>query len=442
MALWPSPWAAEDGGPRRSQAPRDKAGLAIQPGERLICAARRDAFATTMVVLREPGQVYVLRHSLGRHPQRDPCVAWVERIDPRTLATLERSPELEAGPFWPGGMLAHATGSLYVTFGRFCHRLSDELEILARAELPQPRPYNSLVVLGDGTLAMKDLDRSGRAPAKLSLLDPETLQRCCPDVELPEAVVARLSAQGDRVYAVGVSTVYGYAWDGESLEPFMEVPYLDPGQSYGWDPVIEGGHLWFMDNGEHRYSSTMLGAGVAPGPVHLIRVSLSDPSDRESLPVGSGRRGAITDPPLYDPERRIALAYDSANAVVAAFRFADRLEPLWERRLAHSAHMIRYPDTGEVVLHDWSGPWLARSRFAHALGERAGWIPRRPRLRAIADQRARDDVVVIDLESGQERARASVPTMFQSVLFPAVGWERDIYWCTFSTLARLEVVSG
>jgi hypothetical protein len=30
--------------------------------------------------------------------------------------------------------------------------------------------------------------------------------------------------------------------------------------------------------------------------------------------------------------------------------------------------------------------------------------------------------------------------MFQSVLFPAVGWERDLYWCTFSTLARLEVV--
>jgi hypothetical protein len=29
--------------------------------------------------------------------------------------------------------------------------------------------------------------------------------------------------------------------------------------------------------------------------------------------------------------------------------------------------------------------------------------------------------------------------MFQSVLFPAPGWGRDLYWCTFSTLARLEV---
>jgi hypothetical protein len=29
--------------------------------------------------------------------------------------------------------------------------------------------------------------------------------------------------------------------------------------------------------------------------------------------------------------------------------------------------------------------------------------------------------------------------MFQSVLFPTPGLQRDLYWCTFSTLARLEV---
>jgi hypothetical protein len=49
-------------------------------------------------------------------------------------------------------------------------------------------------------------------------------------------------------------------------------------------------------------------------------------------------------------------------------------------------------------------------------------------------------VVVLDIETGSETARARVPSMFQSVLFPAPGWERDLYWCTFSTLARLEVV--
>ena len=58
--------------------------------------------ATTMVVLREPGEVFVLRHTLGRRPLRDPVTAWVERIDPLTLEPLARSPDLPAGPFWPG----------------------------------------------------------------------------------------------------------------------------------------------------------------------------------------------------------------------------------------------------------------------------------------------------------------------------------------------------
>ncbi len=77
-----------------------------------------------MVVLRDPGEVYVLRHSLGRRPLVDPVTAWVERVDPETLAVVERSSDLPAGPFWPGGLAAHADGSLHVVFGNHCHRLS------------------------------------------------------------------------------------------------------------------------------------------------------------------------------------------------------------------------------------------------------------------------------------------------------------------------------
>jgi hypothetical protein len=62
-------------------------------------------------------------------------------------------------------------------------------------------------------------------------------------------------------------------------------------------------------------------------------------------------------------------------------------------------------------------------------------------VRAAAARRSGDDVAVLDIESGVELARARVPSMFQSVLFPAPGWGRDLYWCTFSTLARLEVAA-
>ena len=63
-----------------------------------------------MVVLREPGEVFVAGHTFG-----DDSRAWVERVDPVTLEPLACSADLAAGPWWPGGIAAHANGSLYVT---------------------------------------------------------------------------------------------------------------------------------------------------------------------------------------------------------------------------------------------------------------------------------------------------------------------------------------
>ena len=442
-ALWPSPWPAEDGGPQRKQLASGAAGLAIEPGDRLVLAAHRDALATTMVVLRNPGEVFALRHTLGRRPLRDPSTAWVERIDPQTLAPIARSPQLSGGPFWPGGMAAHANGSLHVVYGGHGHRLSPELERLAMVKLPEPRPYNSFVVLADGTLATKDIDREQRVPATMTLLDPDTLERRAPDVELPEPVVARLSADGNLIYAVGTSTVFRYRWDGKRPERDREweLRYLTGTlNSHGWDPVIAGGQLWFLDNGDHDFSTTMRGAGRSPGPVHLHRVSLADVDDHEAVAVCGIARGAVTDPPLYDPERKVAVAYDSANGVVQAYRFDGSLQPLWRRELDHAAHMILFPETGELVLHDFCGPAFGRTRLARAAGRRSSGLARWATFRRAIARTSGDDVVVVDIENGVERARARVPSMFQSVLFPSPGFGRDLYWCTFSTLARLEVV--
>jgi hypothetical protein len=440
--LWPSRWPAEDGGPRREQTPGQAPGLRIQEGEKLQLAALRDAFATTMVVLRAAGEVFVLRHTLGNRPLRDQSVAWVERIDPRTLEPLACSAALPGGPFWPGGLAAHANGSLHVVYGRHCHRFSPQLELLASRELTRPRPYNSFVVLADGTLAMKDLDLDLREPARVTLLDPDTLAPRCAEVPLPEPSVARLAADGNELYAVGASTVWRYRWDGERLERddgWHASYHGGAHHSYGWDPVIADGQLWFLDNGAHDYTTTMRGAGRAPGPVRLLRVSLQDASDREAVEVCGAPRGTITNPPLYDATRRIAIAYDSGNGVVRAFRFGNRLEPLWQREFAHAAHMIQFPDTGELVLHDFHGPAIAHTRLARTIARRWSGPARSAAVRRALARRSGDDVVIVDIETGLERARARVPSMFQSALFPAPGFGRDLYWCTFSTLARLEV---
>jgi hypothetical protein len=101
--------------------------------------------------------------------------------------------------------------------------------------------------------------------------------------------------------------------------------------------------------------------------------------------------------------------------------------------------MIHFPETEEVVLHDFHDPAAARTRAARALAGRWSGPARSPRIRRALSRRSGDDVVVIDIETGSERARARVPSMFQSVLFPPAGFGRDLYWCAFSTLARPEV---
>ena len=443
--LWRSSWPAEDGGPQRRQVPAGASGLRVRPGETLRLAAWRDAFATTMVVLRDPGEVFVLRHTIGRRPFADDTTAWLELVDPLTLEPIARSTELPGGPFWPGGVAAHADGSLIVVHGRHCHRLSPGLDVVASRELPQPRPYNSFVVLPDGVVAMKDLDRGLREPSRMTLLDPETLEPVCADVYVPEPAIGRLSADGATLYVAGATTMWRYAWNGAGLErdERWQLRYHGgAGHGYAWDPVIAGGQLWALDNGAHDYATTMRAAARCAGPVRLVRVSLRDADDWEAVEVCGLARGAVSNPPLYDVERRIAIAYDSANGIVGAFRFGDALTPLWRRRLAHAGHMIQFPSTGQVILHDFRAPAVTASRGARAIGRRWAGPARSRMVRRAAARVCHDDVVVVDIETGAECARAPVPSMFQSVLFPAPGFARDLYWCTFSTLARLEVAGA
>jgi hypothetical protein len=202
--------------------------------------------------------------------------------------------------------------------------------------------------------------------------------------------------------------------------------------------VLAGGHAWLMDNGEHDYVTTMLGAGVASGPVHLVRVSLTDASDHELVPVCGAPGGAVTNPPLFDPERQLAVAYDSANGVLAAFELRDgRLQPRWRRELNSAGHLLLFGDTGELVAYDFHPLPGAGTRLARSLGARGARLVQSRRFRQAAARLAHEDVLVLDLETGVERARATVPSMFQSVLFPCPGWSRDFYYCSFSTVARI-----
>ena len=412
-----SPWPGEDGGPQRLQTAATGQGLtqalALQTGERLACTTRR-TLLSTMTVLGAPGQVYLLTHSALRAKLGLPTTACVEKIDPINLQTQVQSPRLRGGPMWPGGMALHRQGDLFVVYGRYLHRLSPDCELLASLQLPLNAPYNSFVILDNGLIVTKNL--SDRVPARLSVVDPFSTQRACADLDCPEPSVARLSAKGNTVYVVGVRSVFRYHWSEPLARLVMDsswrFDYIGASaQSYGWDLVLDGKNAWFMDNGRHRYLFRMVGAGVSPSANRLIRVSLTDASDHQMLPVCGEPGGSITNPPLIDLQRQIVVAYDSANCQMQAWRFEPEsraMLPIWRKQgLGCASHMLLYPSTGELVTNDY-----------RRLGE---------------------EVLVLDIETGAERGRVRVGGLNQGVVFPSVGWGRDLYWCSMSRVARVFV---
>jgi hypothetical protein len=407
-----SPWPGEDGGPRRQQIGRGST-LAMRPGEKLGVTTR-PAIMSCMPVLRGPGEVYVQ----GNNPPNTPATTgWVERVDPESLATITRSPDLPGGPFWPGGMLAHANGFLYVTYGRWCHKLDPDCALVASRELPRDYPYNSLLALSDGNLVMKNFVRDGSSRSYFTLLDPERLDPVGPEAEIPEGSIARISldrdGSGEYVYVVGDHTIYRYRYDRAALARDESWSYRyrtrpDGVQSYGWDPVIAGGRAWFLDNGDNRYQQKLAGTGVASGALQLHSVSLADASDAVALEPFGDAGGTVVNPPLVDASRSIVVAYDSGNNRIAGFRYGgESYERLWQHDFGASCHFLLYPESGEIVVNDY------RDGQEHA--------------------------VVLDIESGEEKGRAAAGSPMQCVTFQSPGWQRDLYMCTFTTLARVFV---
>ena len=414
LGYYSSPWPGEDGGPQRLQMPQGITGLNIREGEKLLSNSRHIMFGN-MVVLREPGQVYMMTIEMLRNRIfRKPAHAQIERIDPVSLETVKISPKLIGGNIWPGGFAVHKNGDLYVTYGSYCHRLDPECNLVASYQLPKAEPYNSLVILDNGYLVMKQLSETDRAV--LSILDPETLLPVCEPIETLEPSISRLSSKGNTIYVTGTKSIFRYSWNDNSQKAELDDAWIfdyikGSKQSYGWDPVISGSNAWFMDNGKHRFQVSMINAGVHPTPLNYVRVSLSDINNFNIAPISGLPGGSITNPPLYCPPKKILVAFDSANRVICAYKYSGEsgdLSKIWEKTsFGCGGHMIYYQDTGEIVTNDYK-------RFS-------------------------DTAVVLDIESGREKGRATLKSFSQGVVFSCPGWDRDFYYLTLSSISRVQV---
>jgi hypothetical protein len=108
----------------------------------------------------------------------------------------------------------------------------------------------------------------------------------------------------------------------------------------------------------------------------------------------------------------MVVGFDSGNGVLAGFAYdGQKVRKVWSVDQNHGAHMVLYPETGEFV-------------SAHHDAERGV-----------------EQVVVRDISTGNEIARADTGSPIQSVVFPACGTRRDFYWCSMLTVSRVTVES-
>ena len=412
---WKSSWSGEDGGPRRLQMARNTVVPTISADSQLDVTSR-DAPALTMAIVGPNDELFLQRIMPG-----PAAISWVEKIDPITLEVTAQSEHLAGGPLWPGGLAAHANGSLYVVFGNHAHRLSTDLQVIVSVELPRLRPYNSFVILPSGHLATKDFsgalpgqpNGTPMEPTELLILDPQDLHIVA-RLELAEPSIARLSADGNDMYVVGDYSLIRVFWRDETLivDTTFNARYRTlVGQTFGWDAVITDEDAWFLDNGEgtQLFMGSFRGVGISSAPLHLVRVNKKTAQVTLTEICGLPD-GIIANPPVVDTQRQIVVGFDSGNGVISGFDYdEDSVTPRWSRQQNHACHMLLSPEAGQIVTAD-----------------------HRPDLGC-------EQVVILDITTGDEVARVSTTSPIQSAVFPAIGPKGDIYWCSMFTITRISV---
>ena len=422
---WPSPWPAESGGPRRQKVAA-LPGLNLAQGESLGSTIRETGGWAVMTVQRNPEELYLLCGGgllPGEFPpyfRESSSHGWVERIDPISLNTLNRSKDLPSGGWlWCGAIVAHKNGDLYAVNGRYIFRFDAECNVIAERELPFDGPFNGLVIMSDGNLVTRNLGFREDDSACFLIIDPEDLNILCDPVLLDARCMGRFSSDksetGEFIYTTTEKEIIRLNYVNSNLvvdswKRSYEI--IGEAQSDAWDTTIGDNRIWLMDMGRPP-------GWMRPGTAEqrAFGFSLTDETEKLVFANHASPFAWNPGPPLFDPKRKILVHYDSLNGGVVGHYCpgGSEIEQIWRIEAHNYLQMMVFKDTGELIIEDAELP----PNFG--------------------GERIKAEAVVVNIETGEEisRVASGAPSLG---MFSSPGFSRDFYVASLlGTLARVYV---
>ena len=421
-----SAWPVECGGNRRQKAATGK--LLSKNSKTEMISTVSDKW-NVMVIQREKNEFFLggtMPYFNGPKPY-----GWVQKINSDSLEVLNESPQLPCGDHvWCGAIAAHENGSIIKVNGSFMHVLSPECEVILEKELPINQAHNGLLILSDGTIVTKDCRLENQQNSTITRLDPNTLELLHEPFALPEGSMGRIASDlnddGEFIYIPGIERIWRIKVlpDALELDEDWQPQYRNAYQSQGlaWDGCISEGSLWVMDNGDIESVRSIYGVNPngrvsenthlswrnpAPwkGRQRLIKFDLIS-GEKTSIEPFDKEGGGIIAPPVNVPEYEMCIAWDSINGGLAGISTTDRkLAVSWQLDMRPTMQPVIFPESGELVINNFEN------------GE--------------------DELIVVDIATGELLSRAKVNARLANGMFLTPGFNRDIFYCTTGTFSKV-----
>ena len=421
-----SAWPVECGGNRRQKAATGK--VLSKNSKTEMISTVSDKW-NVMVIQREKNEFFLggtMPYFNGPKPY-----GWVQKINSDSLEVLNESPQLPCGDHvWCGAIAAHKNGSVIKVNGSFMHVLSPDCEVILEKELPINQAHNGLLILSDGTIVTKDCRLENQQNSTITRLDPNTLELLHEPFALPEGSMGRIASDlnddGEFIYIPGIERIWRIKVlpDALELDEDWQPQYRNANQSQGlaWDGCISEGSLWVMDNGDIESVRSIYGVNPngrvaenthlswrnpAPwkGRQRLIKFDLIS-GEKTSIEPFDKEGGGIIAPPVNVPEYEMCIAWDSINGGLAGISTTDRkLAVSWQLDMRPTMQPVIFPESGELVINNFEN------------GE--------------------DELIVVDIATGELLSRAKVNARLANGMFLTPGFNRDIFYCTTGTFSKV-----